>query len=59
MSLNGADIEITDIRAGMAHIIAALSATGKSVISGVAHIDRGYETLDERLRTLGADITRV
>ncbi|OGZ97163.1 MAG: UDP-N-acetylglucosamine 1-carboxyvinyltransferase [Candidatus Sungbacteria bacterium RIFCSPHIGHO2_01_FULL_54_26] len=59
VSLNGADIEITDIRAGMAHIIAALSATGKSVISGVAHIDRGYETLDERLRTLGADITRV
>lgn len=58
-SLSGTNIEITDIRAGMAHIIAALSATGESVISGVAHIDRGYENLDERLRLLGADIKRV
>ena len=58
-ALNGTEIEITDIRAGMAHIIAALSATGESVISGIAHIDRGYEKLDERLRALGADIRRI
>ncbi len=58
-ALQGTEIEITDIRAGMAHIIAALSARGESVISGTAHIDRGYEKLDERLRVLGADITRV
>lgn len=58
-ALHGIDLAITDIRAGMAHVIAALSATGTSVISGIAHLDRGYEKLDERLRGLGADITRV
>ena len=48
-----------EIGAGMAHIIAALTARGESRISGVEHIDRGYEKLDERLRKLGADIKRV
>ena len=57
--LRGAEIVITDIRAGMAHIIAALAAEGESIISGVEHIDRGYERIDERLRELGADIRRV
>lgn len=57
--LYGTDIAITDIRAGMAHIISALAAKGESVISGVEHIDRGYERIDERLRELGADIQRV
>lgn len=57
--LKGTEIEMTDIRAGMAHIIAALSAEGESVVSGVEHIDRGYERIDDRLRTLGADIQRV
>ena len=57
--LRGTSIEICDIRAGMAHIIAALTARGESRISGVEHIDRGYEKLDERLRKLGADIKRV
>lgn len=57
--LQGTEITITDIRAGMAHIIAALSAEGESVISGIEHIDRGYERLDERLRGLGADIKRI
>ncbi len=57
--LKGAEIAITDIRAGMAHIIAALAAEGESVISGVEHIDRGYERLDDRLRALGADIQRI
>lgn len=58
VALHGTTIAITDIRAGMAHLIAALSAEGESVISGVAHIDRGYEQLDARLRALGADIRR-
>ncbi len=57
--LKGTEIEMTDIRAGMAHIIAALSAEGESVVSGVEHIDRGYERIDDRLKDLGADIQRV
>lgn len=57
--LQGTEIVMTDIRAGMAHMIAALVAEGESVISGVEHVDRGYEKIDERLRELGADIKRV
>lgn len=57
--LKGTDIAMTDIRAGMAHIIAALAAEGESVISGIEHIDRGYERIDERLKALGADIKRI
>lgn len=57
--LKGTEITMTDIRAGMAHIIAALIAEGESVITGVEHVDRGYERIDERLRALGADIKRV
>lgn len=59
VELKGTDITMTDIRAGMAHIIAALAAEGESVISGTEHIDRGYERIDDRLRALGADIKRV
>lgn len=57
--LRGVELVMRDIRAGMAHIIAALAAEGESVISGVEHIDRGYEKIDERLRSLGAYIKRV
>lgn len=57
--LKGAEVAMQDIRAGMAHIIAALTAEGESVISGVEHLDRGYEKIDERLRALGADIIRI
>ncbi len=48
-----------DIRAGVALLIAALSANGKSTIQNIEQIDRGYQFIDERLRNLGADITRV
>jgi UDP-N-acetylglucosamine 1-carboxyvinyltransferase len=48
-----------DIRAGVALLIAALSADGKSVIQNIEQIDRGYQNIDERLRNLGADIRRV
>lgn len=48
-----------DIRAGIALLIAALSAQGTSVISNIEQIDRGYQDIEERLRALGARITRV
>ena len=48
-----------DIRAGMAMLIAALCAEGTSTIGNVGEIDRGYERIDDRLRTLGASIERV
>jgi UDP-N-acetylglucosamine 1-carboxyvinyltransferase len=57
--LQGREIVIGDIRAGMAHIIAALAAQGESVISGIEHVDRGYERIEERLQELGAEIQRV
>ena len=57
--LQGREIETPDLRAGLAFVIAALLAKGKSVIGNVYQIDRGYERIDERLRRLGADIERV
>jgi UDP-N-acetylglucosamine 1-carboxyvinyltransferase len=57
--LNGERLESPDIRAGMAMLIAALCAEGRSEIGNIRQIDRGYERIDERLRTLGARIERV
>ena len=48
-----------DIRAGIALLIAALSADGKSIIHNIEQIDRGYENIDQRLRSLNADIKRI
>jgi UDP-N-acetylglucosamine 1-carboxyvinyltransferase len=48
-----------DIRAGVALLIAALSAEGKSIIDNIEQIDRGYQEIDSRLRKLGADIRRI
>ena len=48
-----------DIRAGVALLIAALSAEGKSTIHNIEQIDRGYENIDMRLNNLGAKIMRV
>jgi UDP-N-acetylglucosamine 1-carboxyvinyltransferase len=56
--LFGEKLESPDIRAGMAMIIAALAAEGKSTIRNVGQIDRGYERVDEKLRSLGAKIIR-
>lgn len=56
--LHGAHLTVRDLRSGIAHIIAALTASGESVISGIEEIDRGYERIEERLRVLGADIHR-
>jgi UDP-N-acetylglucosamine 1-carboxyvinyltransferase len=57
--LRGERLESPDIRAGMAMLIAALCAEGRSEIGNVRQIDRGYERIDERLRELGAQIERV
>jgi UDP-N-acetylglucosamine 1-carboxyvinyltransferase len=56
--LMGADLVSPDVRAGMAMVIAALCAHGKSTIHNVYQIERGYERLTERLRSLGAHIER-
>jgi UDP-N-acetylglucosamine 1-carboxyvinyltransferase len=57
--LYGERLESPDIRAGMALLLAALAADGESVIGNVGQIDRGYERIDERLRSLGANIDRT
>jgi UDP-N-acetylglucosamine 1-carboxyvinyltransferase len=57
--LRGERVESPDIRAGMAMLIAALCAEGRSEIGNIRQIDRGYERIDERLRDLGARIERV
>ena len=56
--LHGLHMASPDIRAGMALLIAALSAKGQSVIDNAQTIDRGYEQVDAKLRALGADIVR-
>jgi UDP-N-acetylglucosamine 1-carboxyvinyltransferase len=56
--LRGGRMSSPDIRAGIALLIAALSADGVSRISNVEQIDRGYEDIENRLRALGAHITR-
>jgi UDP-N-acetylglucosamine 1-carboxyvinyltransferase len=57
--LRGANMTSPDIRAGVAQLIAALSAKGKSIISNIDQIDRGYQNIDTRLRAIGADIKRI
>lgn len=57
--LRGITMSSPDIRAGVALLIAALSAEGKSIIQNIEQIDRGYQNIDARLQALGADIKRV
>jgi UDP-N-acetylglucosamine 1-carboxyvinyltransferase len=57
--LKGTVMSSPDIRAGVALLIAALSAEGKSVIHNIEQIDRGYQDIDKRLNRLGANIQRV
>jgi UDP-N-acetylglucosamine 1-carboxyvinyltransferase len=57
--LSGIQMMSPDIRAGMALLIAALSADGQSVIQNVHQINRGYENIVERLKALGADIENL
>lgn len=57
--LTGAVVQAKDLRAGAGLVIAALAAEGKTVVEGVAHIDRGYEKFEENLNLLGANIERI
>jgi UDP-N-acetylglucosamine 1-carboxyvinyltransferase len=57
--LRGGSVDSPDIRAGMALLLAALAAEGRSQIREIGQIERGYERIDERLRALGAQIRRA
>jgi len=57
--LKGAPVKATDLRAGAALIVAALSAEGVTEIYDIFHVERGYENMEEKLRALGADIRKV
>lgn len=57
-ALHGASVRAVDLRAGSALVVAALAARGKTVISDIRHIDRGYEKIEECLRSIGAQIER-
>ncbi|MCK4346109.1 MAG: UDP-N-acetylglucosamine 1-carboxyvinyltransferase, partial [Bacteroidales bacterium] len=58
LKLRGTTMSSPDIRAGVALLIAALSAEGTSIIHNIEQIDRGYQAIDKRLNKLGADIKR-
>lgn len=58
-SLHGERMESPDIRAGMALLLAALTAQGQSIINNIGQIDRGYERIETKLQALGARIERV
>ncbi len=57
--LKGAHVNASDLRGGAALVLAGLKAEGETIVDDVHHIDRGYERLEENLRSLGADIERV
>jgi len=57
--LHGREVQIADLRAGATMVLAALAAAETSVISGVEHVDRGYERIESKLLALGAQITRI
>ena len=56
--LSGAPVKAHDIRAGAAMVVAGLAADGETVISGASHVDRGYDDLVGKLRSVGADVER-
>ena len=57
--LHGAAVQSTDLRGGAALCVAALTAEGETVVSDIAHIDRGYQSLEQDLTALGAEIRRA
>jgi UDP-N-acetylglucosamine 1-carboxyvinyltransferase len=57
--LRGTNVRALDVRAGAALVLAALAAEGRTEISDIYHLDRGYEDLDGKLRALGAVIERA
>lgn len=56
--LHGTEVLATDLRGGAALILAGLAAEGTTTVNGMSHVDRGYEKIDEKLRKLGASVTR-
>jgi UDP-N-acetylglucosamine 1-carboxyvinyltransferase len=58
-NLTGAEVKATDLRAGAALILAGLVAEGKTCISDIYHIDRGYVSIEKKLKKLGANIERI
>ncbi|ONK79241.1 uncharacterized protein A4U43_C01F4360 [Asparagus officinalis] len=58
MPLRGAKVSAADLRGGAALVLAGLAADGITEVSGVSHIDRGYEGFEAKLRSLGAEIRR-
>ncbi len=57
--LNGAQVMATDLRASVSLVIAGLAAEGETVVSRVYHLDRGYESLEAKLKACGADVERI
>jgi UDP-N-acetylglucosamine 1-carboxyvinyltransferase len=57
--LKAAPVMATDLRASSSLVLAALAATGTTIIDRIYHIDRGYEPIEEKLGSLGAKIRRV
>jgi UDP-N-acetylglucosamine 1-carboxyvinyltransferase len=57
--LTGAQIMATDLRASACLVLAALVADGMTVLDRVYHLDRGYESMETKLRGLGADVERI
>jgi UDP-N-acetylglucosamine 1-carboxyvinyltransferase len=57
--LQGAPVMATDLRASACLVLAGLVASGETVVNRIYHLDRGYEGLEEKLRTLGAQIKRI
>ena len=57
--LTGAKISACDLRAGVAMIIAGLSAKGQTEIDNISHIERGYQDIVKKFRSIGADISKV
>lgn len=57
--LTGSSLRALDVRAGAAFVLAGLAAAGRTEVSDIYHVDRGYERIDQKLRDLGADIERV
>ncbi len=58
-NIYAADVKCTDLRGGAAVVIAALKANGESTVRDIHHIDRGYERIENQLKSLGADIKRI
>ena len=57
--LHGAEVDAHDLRGGAALILAGLGATGRTVVSNIGYVDRGYEKIEEKLNMIGANIKRI